>query len=172
MKVNRGVVDVYFSLGSNLGNRMAHLAEGLDGLDKLGERVAVSSVVETPAWGYDDPNSYLNLVAHFRTELTPADLHVKIKEIETAAGRGLRKEDDKSYEARTLDIDILFYHDLILNSPELQIPHPRMQLRNFVLRPLAEIAPNKNHPILKLNASEMLISSPDDSNLTVYANRV
>jgi 2-amino-4-hydroxy-6-hydroxymethyldihydropteridine diphosphokinase len=172
MMDNRGGAHVYFSLGSNLGNRLANLTAGLEGIEKFGERIAVSSVVETPAWGYDDPNSYLNLVAHFRVEISPEDLHLKIKEIESAAGRRPRKADEQGYEARTLDIDILFYNDLILDTPELQIPHPRLQLRNFVLGPLAEIAPNLIHPVFIRSASEMLMSSPDNSVISLYAHGV
>lgn len=172
MTENRKVVDVYFSLGSNLGNRMLHLTTGLASLGKLGEQVAISSVVETPAWGYDDPNSYLNIAAHFRMDLTPEELYLNIKKIETNAGRNSRNAISKGYEARTLDIDILFYADLTIDTPDLQIPHPRMQLRNFVLNPLSEIAFSKIHPILKMTVAEMLKNSPDKSTITRFADGV
>lgn len=140
--------DVYLSLGSNQGDRQARIDEALQRLDKAVGRPydALSSVIETPAWGFDGP-PFLNCVVRYRTARRPETLLKICKRIERAMGRRGAPEYDadgrRIYRDRPIDIDILLYGDLSVDTPELTIPHPLMREREFVMRPLAEIFPQK-----------------------------
>lgn len=134
------------ALGSNLGDRPAMLRNAVTALRELGKVTAVSKFHETAPVGVIDQPSFLNAAALLETELEPLALLHALLQIERAAGRdrsvGLPKG------PRTLDLDLLLYGDSILSGPELTVPHPEMHLRRFVLEPLAEIAPNMQHPAL------------------------
>jgi 2-amino-4-hydroxy-6-hydroxymethyldihydropteridine diphosphokinase len=140
--------DVYFSLGSNLGDRQARIEEALRRLDKaLGRPYeALSSIIETPAWGFDGP-PFLNCVVRYRSARRPETLLHICKRIERAMGRRGAPEYDaegrRIYRDRPIDIDILLYGDLTVDTPDLKIPHPLMRQREFIMRPLAEIFPQK-----------------------------
>lgn len=133
---------VYLAIGSNQGDRLANLQAGLAGLAPAVQLTNYSSVYETAAAYVEDQPPFLNAVVAGTTELAPHALLALLKQIEHVCGRrpGLR------YGPRPLDLDILLYGDLELNSADLIIPHPRMVERDFVLRPLAEIAPNRVNP--------------------------
>ena len=165
--------EVYFSLGSNLGDRMKHLKFGLDQLQKKSQMVRLSPIYETEPWGYTDPKPYLNMVAKFETTLSPDLLMQDISKIETAAGRLSRSSGSpENYEARTLDIDILFYGNNIFENSELKIPHPRLHLRNFVLFPFADIEAEFVHPILGQTIRELKLTSSDTSKIQRIAERL
>ena len=140
--------DVYLSLGSNQGDRQARIDEALRRLDKAVGRPydALSSVIETPAWGFDGP-PFLTCVVRYRTARRPETLLKICKRIERAMGRRGAPEygadGRRIYRDRPIDIDILLYGDLSVDTPELTIPHPLMREREFVMRPLAEIFPQK-----------------------------
>ena len=140
--------DVYFSLGSNLGDRQARIEEALRRLDKaLGRPYeALSSIIETPAWGFDGP-PFLNCVVRYRSARRPETLLHICKRIERAMGRRGAPEYDaegrRIYRDRPIDIDILLYGDMTVETPDLKIPHPLMRQREFIMRPLAEIFPQK-----------------------------
>ena len=140
--------DVYFSLGSNQGDRKALIEEALRRLDKaLGRPCeALSSIIETPAWGFDGP-PFLNCVVRYRSARRPETLLHICKRIERAMGRRGAPEYDaegrRIYRDRPIDIDILLYGDLTVDTPDLKIPHPLMRQRDFIMRPLAEIFPQK-----------------------------
>lgn len=140
--------DVYLSLGSNQGDRQARIDEALRRLDKAVGRPydALSSIIETPAWGFDGP-PFLNCVVRYRTARRPETLLKICKRIERAMGRRGAPEygadGRRIYRDRPIDIDILLYGDLSVETPELTIPHPLMREREFVMRPLAEIFPQK-----------------------------
>ena len=140
--------DVYFSLGSNQGDRRALIEEALRRLDKaLGRPYdALSSIIETPAWGFDGP-PFLNCVVRYRSARRPETLLHICKRIERAMGRRGAPEYDaegrRIYRDRPIDIDILLYGDLTVDTPDLKIPHPLMRQRDFIMRPLAEIFPQK-----------------------------
>ena len=151
-------VDVYLSLGSNQGDRQAMLDEALRRLDAaIGRpRTALSSVIETPAWGFDGP-AFLNCVVRYRTARQPHTLLRICKRIERAMGRretleydaeGRRIYHDRPIDIdilldRPIDIDILLYGDERVDTPDLQIPHPLMRQRDFIMRPLNEIFAQK-----------------------------
>ena len=126
---------VILSLGSNLGDRDFYLAAARNLLEqRVGELTRMSEVMETKSWGYDS-HDYLNQVVECETELAPLDLLRVLKEIEVALGRPAEsktKPGTQDYHDRTIDIDILYYEDVEMNTPELTIPHPRIQDRPFI----------------------------------------
>ena len=137
---------VYLALGSNLDDRADNLRRALQALGEQLALDAVSPCYETePAYVLDQPRFY-NLTCRATTPLAPLDLLHHLKELETRLGRepGLR------FGPRVIDLDILFYDDLVLDTPELTLPHPRLHERAFVLVPLADIAPDLVHPTLGL----------------------
>ena len=144
---------VYLALGTNLNEREQNLAEAIR---RLGDAVMVeqvSPIYETEPWGVTDQPDFLNMVVRGHTTLTPSDLLVFIKQIEEDMGRKL---DAVRNSPRLIDIDIIFYDNLILESPELTIPHPRLEGRAFVLAPLADLDPDLIHPALGLTVAELL----------------
>jgi 2-amino-4-hydroxy-6-hydroxymethyldihydropteridine diphosphokinase len=135
-------VDVYLSLGSNLGNRRANLKKALGLLGDSVEIVKVSSVYDTEPVGVGEQPRFLNLMCCVNTNIGPMQLLSLIKGIEAGMGRDPSLRD----APRIIDIDIIFYGDTIIESPDLIIPHPRMRDRAFVLVPFGEIAPEVVHP--------------------------
>ena len=134
--------NVILSLGSNLGDRNFYLAAARQLLElRVGEITRLSPVIETKSWGYDS-HDYLNQVVEYATELEPLDLLRVLKEIEVALGRPAEsktKPGTQDYHDRTIDIDILYYDDVEMDTPELTIPHPRIQDRPFIQELLKQL---------------------------------
>ncbi|MFQ5611296.1 MAG: 2-amino-4-hydroxy-6-hydroxymethyldihydropteridine diphosphokinase [Anaerolineae bacterium] len=143
---------IWLGLGANLGHRARNLAAALDRLEAQVTVVQVSPCYETEPWGIRDQPSFLNLVCRGQTGLEPQALLAFLKGIEQEMGRG----PGIRYGPRPIDLDILFYDDLILNAPNLTIPHPRLHQRAFVLAPLADLAPGLVHPLRGETVAEML----------------
>ena len=143
-------VTAYLSLGSNLGKRQENLDQALKLLSERMRIGKVSSIYDTEAVGPIAQPNFLNLACEVFTRLTPEGLLALAKGIEQKMGRYSR-----SGEPRIIDIDIILYGDQVLDSPELKIPHPLMHERSFVLIPLAEIAPDVVHPVLKKSMKEL-----------------
>jgi 2-amino-4-hydroxy-6-hydroxymethyldihydropteridine diphosphokinase len=149
---------VYLLTGSNLGNREMQLLLCNQALNnKAGTIVQVSGIYETEAWGIEGLPAHLNQAIHLNTTLEPLQLLDVIQKIENELGR-VR---DQKWGVRAIDIDIIYFDEMVLNLPQLIIPHPYMQQRNFVLAPLAEIAPDFVHPLLKRTNRKLLEISED-----------
>lgn len=143
---------IYLGLGSNIGDRLGYLQDAVKELRVLGEITKVSSVYETPPWGKEDQDPFLNACVEMSTDLEPDELLYKIKQIEENLGRQQREH----WGPREIDIDILFYDDLHYLSQRLTIPHPLLHERAFVLVPLSEIAPDFKHPVPGISINELL----------------
>ncbi len=145
----------YIGLGSNLGNRKENCEKAVSLMDGKGlTLLQQSSMIETPPWGVKDQPAFINMAVSVETTMLPEPLLVLLKEIENKMGRAKTCR----WGPRMIDLDILFYDDLIINTSNLSIPHPLIQERDFVLRPLSEIAPDLVHPVLKKTVKELLDS--------------
>jgi len=154
---------VILGLGSNIGDRKMNLKTAIDEIcKKIGEVVVLSSIYETEPWGFDTDNQFLNMVLISETTLSPSGVLGRILMIEAEMGR-VRTE--KQYSSRIIDIDILFFDDLILDELSLKIPHPLLHERRFVLEPLCEIASEFIHPVFRESISILLSHCTDNTNV-------
>ncbi|MFT5336851.1 MAG: deoxyguanosine kinase [Sphingobacteriales bacterium] len=148
----------YIGLGSNLENRLDLLSSGVINISKIGVIVSQSNWYETPSWGFEGED-FINGVVLLETKLEPEMLLVALQKVELEIGR--KRQNVGEYENRLIDLDILYSGDLILEMPNLTIPHPQNHLRKFVLQPLAEIAPSFICPVHGISISKLLILCPD-----------
>jgi 2-amino-4-hydroxy-6-hydroxymethyldihydropteridine diphosphokinase len=160
MHVNSGI---FLLLGSNLGDRLQTLQVTRDMIgEKVGEISIRSSVYETAPWGVTDQPAYLNQVIVINTAQEPEEILRNILDIEHELGR-IRYE---RWGARVIDIDLLYYNDLMLDSARLTVPHPRLQDRRFTLIPLVEIAPDFINPVLQKTSIQLLSECSDEGLVT------
>ncbi len=158
---------VILLLGTNLGDCLKNLNNTIVLLQEKNEKViAVSSVYKTEPWGYKSENWFYNMVLKLETSLDVFSVFEKINGIEKFLGRTIKSE--KGYSDRLMDIDILFYEDLIINRPELQVPHPRLHLRKFTLTPLVEICPDIIHPVLNKTIQKLFEECKDEGKVIFY----
>jgi len=158
---------VYLALGSNIGDRRDNLRRAVATLAPEVQVIAQSPVYETPAWGYEDQPPFLNMVLKGETSLPPDSLLLHVKRLETELGRA----PSFHWGPRLIDIDILFYDDVVLDTRALTIPHPRLHERAFVLVPLNYLAPTLVHPVLGQTVSQLL-SSLDTSGITLWKDEL
>ena len=132
---------LYLSLGTNLGDRRSNLETALTHIAReVGTVISSSDVIETKPWGFDSSNSFLNMAVKVETLLQPLEVLHATQDIERQMGRS-EKSVNREYKDRLIDIDLLLYDDIVMNTPELTIPHPLMYQREFVMKPLLQIAP-------------------------------
>lgn len=155
---------VYLGLGSNLGDRLGNLRRALTMLAEVASIEIVSSVYETLPWGMQEQPLFLNAVCRVRTFLSPEHLLEELHRIEKALGR----QRGERWGPRPVDLDILFYDELVLDTPELIVPHPLLHERAFVLVPLAEVAPRLYHPRMGKTVAELLQAAPDRTGVRLY----
>jgi 2-amino-4-hydroxy-6-hydroxymethyldihydropteridine diphosphokinase len=147
----------FIGLSTNLNNKLQNLKIATQHLAKLGTILKESSIYQTESWGIDNQPDYLNQVILIDTKIPAQELITELLEIEKEMGRTR----EYKFAPRIIDLDILFYNQQIISSAHLTIPHPHIAERNFVLAPLAEIAPNFIHPVLKLPIKKILQICPD-----------
>lgn len=148
---------VLLNIGSNLGNRRHNLSRAVAAIEKEFGYFELSHVVETAPVGYDSPNDYLNVGMLVRSDLEPLEILRILQKIEKSISPASHRTSSGEYADREIDIDIIAIDDLVVDTPELQLPHPRMEKRRFVLEPLAEIAPYWRHPVLGATSRELLM---------------
>ena len=157
---------VYIGLGSNIGNRFALLQEAVDCIDsRIGTILSVSKVYETPAWGFES-EVFLNACIKIETKYTAFEVLEALLSIENKLGRD--RNSREGYQARPIDLDILLFNNDVISQKHLQLPHPRMELRQFVLTPLADIAASIVHPQLQKSIEELQQICEDDSVLSIW----
>jgi deoxyguanosine kinase len=151
---------VYLLLGSNRGNKMQFLLGAVGSIrEKAGKVLEISSVYESEPWGFSDKENFLNQAVRIETQQSPEELLVTLQKIEKIFGREKRSD---SYESRTLDIDIVYYADRIIDSDKLKIPHPLRTERRFTLVPLVEIAGSYLDPVFHVTVTKLLAECRDD----------
>lgn len=144
---------VYLGIGSNLGKREDNCLKAIKALEEKGITIKKRShLYETEPWGVREQPNFINMAIEVETDLPPDKLLQIVKGIEEEMGR----TETFKWGPRIIDIDILLYNDIVYETPDLKIPHPLMHERDFVLKPLSEIAPDKVHPVLKKTISELL----------------
>ena len=157
--------EVYLLLGSNVGDRDSNLSRAIERISQsAGELLKVSRIYQTAAWGKIDQASFLNQAVYINTAHAPLELLTQLKNIEKEVGR----VSTEKWGPRVIDIDILFYGSEIIQDPELQVPHPYLPVRRFALLPLAEIAGDFVHPVLRRSVNALLTECPDGSNVRLY----
>lgn len=161
---------VYLLIGGNTGNRIKYLKNAVEMISRETGRVKkTSSIYETEPFGFRDKNQFLNICVLIETDFSPHEVLRSLSEIETQLGR-IRKSE--KFVSRTIDIDILFYDNIILDDPDLVIPHPEIHKRNFVLIPMAEIAPEYIHPVSGKTISDLLEKSADIHKVSLYQGKL
>lgn len=159
---------IYLLLGTNLGNKLSHLMSAIRFLKENHIKIIkFSSIYETEAWGYQQQPSFYNQTVQVSTQLSPEELLVKIKEIEKKIGR----TKNEKWKERIIDIDILYYDSEIIQTPDLQIPHPEIPNRKFTLLPISEIAPAFVHPISKKDQVQLLTECRDSLEVIKLINQ-
>jgi 2-amino-4-hydroxy-6-hydroxymethyldihydropteridine diphosphokinase len=162
---------VIAGLGSNLGDRFAALGRAMELIrEEAGEITASSSVWETEPWGFDADEQFLNMVIMIKTGLEPARLMQLFRSIEGRMGR--RRSGGGKYESRIIDLDILLWEKRVITLPGLEVPHPKLHYRRFVLEPLYEIAPAAVHPVTGLTVAEMLELCDDNSDVRLASRQL
>ncbi|MGY5354656.1 2-amino-4-hydroxy-6-hydroxymethyldihydropteridine diphosphokinase [Wenyingzhuangia sp. IMCC45467] len=154
----------HLSLGTNLGNKLENLNNAIKKISDLGSVTKVSSVYQTPPWGFKS-DDFFNIALTLETSLNANDLIDHLLAIELNLGR-IRNTAITGYQARPLDIDIVFFNDEIINTENLTVPHPRMHERNFVLIPIIDIVANFNHPIFNKTLETLFDECDDKSEIT------
>ena len=159
------MANCFLLLGTNMGDKVTNLLQVRHLiLQNIGIIVNVSSIYQTDAWGKMDQDDFLNQVLEVQTDLMPNQLLIECLELERQMGR----ERFEKWGERLIDIDILYYNDLVIEEENLNIPHPEIQHRRFTLIPLVEVAPDFLHPVLLRNNAELLQMCKDSLHVKIF----
>ncbi len=163
---------VYISLGSNIGDRVGYLQQAVSLLKAIPEInvISTSSFYESEPWKMNSENWFVNAVIQISTNLLPEKLLEECQRIETQLGR--KRTAEKEYQDRTIDIDILFYNDLIMHTDTLTIPHPYFHKRAFVMVPMLEIAQDFTHPLFKKTVMQLYEELENPEMVLLYGTRI
>ena len=163
---------VYISLGSNIGDRVGYLQQAVSLLKAIPEInvISTSSFYESEPWKMNSENWFVNAVIQISTNLLPEKLLEECQRIETQLGR--KRTAEKEYQDRTIDIDILFYNDLIMHTDNLTIPHPYFHKRAFVMVPMLEIAQDFTHPLFKKTVMQLYEELENPEMVLLYGTRI
>jgi 2-amino-4-hydroxy-6-hydroxymethyldihydropteridine diphosphokinase len=157
------VAEIFLSIGTNLGDKKQNLEWALAEINvQIGEINSCSSIYESKPWGFDTKEYFFNIMIKLTTTMNPEELLKNCQAIENKMGR--IRDGKIGYTSRVIDIDIIYYEEQIVRSPQLKIPHPLLHERNFVLAPLCEIAPTKLHPLFLMDSTELLKNCTDTIN--------
>jgi len=157
-------MNIIILLGSNLGDRLANLKQAIASIASFSSILQHSNIYQTAAWGNTDQADFLNQAIEIQTHQTAENLMQALLAIESQMGRVRLQK----WEPRIIDLDIIFYGSAIHNSDFIQIPHPEMQKRAFVLKPLLDIIPNFEHPILKQTITQLWEKCPDQLEVSLF----
>ena len=146
----------YLNIGSNIGDRRDNLYCAVVALARGSQGVTVSRVVESEPWGFESQNSFMNLGICLHSDLSPRAMLERIHVIERQLGSASHRDAEGRYVDRLIDIDIMAIGDLVIDTPELQVPHLHLHERDFFLLPLMDLAPSWRHPVTGLTAAQML----------------
>ena len=152
---------ILLSIGTNIGNREENIANAITALSTIGKVLSVSDIYTSEPWVFESENGFFNIALTMESTLSPLDLLRATQQIERDLGRTAKTT--TAYADRVIDIDIIDYNNQTIDTQTLTLPHKLMHKRNFVLYPLADIAPDWQHPILKLTATELKNASADTS---------
>lgn len=148
---------VHVNIGSNIGDRRALIERAVAAIANLADSsVSCSEFVESQAWGYESANAYLNLGVCFESDIEPEELLRRLLDVQNRIDSSAHRNADGTYADRAIDIDLIAVGSLVVDSPTLTLPHPRMHLRDFVLRPMMELDPHWLHPQLGATPAELL----------------
>ena len=157
-------MNIIILLGSNLGDRLANLKQAIASIASFSSILQHSNIYQTAAWGNTDQADFLNQAIEIQTHQSAENLMQALLAIESQMGRVRLQK----WEPRIIDLDIIFYESAIHNSDFIQIPHPEMQKRAFVLKPLLDIIPNFEHPILKQTITQLWEKCPDQLEVSLF----
>lgn len=153
-------VHYFLNIGSNLGNRKLNISRALSAIEKKFGYFETSSIIESRPWGFVSDNLFSNIAVMVISDLRPTEVLAEIKKIEAELGSTSHRDSNGAYTDRIIDIDIMAADEIILDSPELKIPHPHLAQREFFLKPFAELAPMWRHPVTGQTCEEMLSDLP------------
>lgn len=153
---------VILNIGSNLGDRRLNLSRAVKAISDEFGMFEVSHTFESPSWGYESPNPYLNIAMMVQSELEPHEILRRVLEIEHRLAPAAHRDEKGGYIDRVLDIDIVAIDNLVIDTPDLKLPHPHLAERRFYLVPMDEIAGGWRHPVTELTPGEMLARLPED----------
>lgn len=156
---------IILSIGTNIGDRKQNIENAVKALDEIGKVATISPIYSSEPWGFESENGFYNIALILETSLSPLELLKETQRIEKELGRTTKTT--TAYADRMIDIDIIDYNNQIINTQTLTLPHSLMHKRNFVLYPLTDIAPEWQHPTLKLTALELKKEAKDTSTIHI-----